>query len=1021
MKKFLVKTRGIIWLCAALILLCTVNNSEALNVTIEWDANAEAVDGYKLYYQADTPGPPFNGTGAAEGDSPIDVGNVTSYSITGLTDGKIYYISLTAYKGTLESGYSNMVNTGTGTSDTTAPTVISVTPLNSSTVAIDTPITALFSEAMDATSISTLTFRLDNGATGTVSYNSQSRTAIYSPPGGLNSNTIYTATITTGAKDTAGNTIASDYAWSFTTAVVPPPPDTEGPSVSSNNPADLATDISVDTTVSVTFSEIVNCGTVTSGTLHLTPHASGSISCFETGAIFTPTESLDYNNTYTVSVTTGITDLAGNAMASNVSWSFTTESDITPPTTVTGLSGTPVSENDIDLSWTASTDNVGVTEYNIFRDGSLVGTSTSTNYSDTGLIAKTTYSYKVSALDSSGNESSRSAQVSVLTLDTTAPTVFSTTTPQDGANNVDINSFITVTFSEPMDTSTITTDTFTLDNGSTGTVTYYALSRTARYSPLSSLKNNTTYTATITTGVKDLSGNPLASDFTWSFSTISSSGTTPPDTTSPSPVTGLLVSVVSETAIDLSWTASTDNVGVIKYNIFRDGSLVGTSTSTNYSDTGLNAKTTYTYQVSASDAAGNESDRSSPVSVPTLDQTAPIVISHIPQNNVSNVNRNIVITVIFSEQMDESTITTDTFSVSVDGNNLPGTVTYSGTTATFMPSDYFEFDQTYRVLISTGITDLAGNAMTNNYSWTFMTGTATDNTPPTIASVSPAAGNTLVPVDVPIVAAFSEPMDPATLTASTFMVNCGEDNIPSSLSYAGTSVTIDHTGLIAGTTCTVLITTEAQDLAGNPLASDYTWSFMTVSSENNPPSQPVLISPAANSRDLKTTVSFTWNKSVDKDGDAITYKLYYGTNLDFQAEDTQTIELASTSPDTSSGNTAYANTFGVGALPGTLLLMGFAVVGALPKRKRDALMIALLITGSLFLSQCGGGGEDSGLANPGTGKTPITGGNTIYYTVTNLQPATTYYWKVVASDSRDQQTESEIRSFTTKALGGKSN
>jgi len=956
MKIFLVKTRGLIWLCAALILLFTAHNSEALNVTIEWDANAEAVDGYKLYYQADTPGPPFNGTGATEGNSPIDVGNVTTYSITGLTDGKIYYISLTAYKGTLESGYSNMVNTGTGTSDTTAPTVISVTPVNSSTVAIDTPITALFSEAMDATSISTLTFRLDNGATGTVSYDSQSRTARYSPPGGLNSNTIYTATITTGAKDTAGNTIASDYAWSFTTAVAPPPPDTEGPSVSDKNPADLATGVSVDTTVSVTFSEIVNCGTATSSTLHLDPHVSGSISCFETGIVFTPTESLDYSTTYTVTVTTGITDLAGNAMASNVSWSFTTEDDTTPPTTVTGLNGTPVSENDIDLSWLASTDNVGVTEYNIFRNGSLVGTSTSTSYSDTGLNAKTTYTYQVSALDSAGNESGRSSQVSVLTLDTTAPTVFSSTTPQNGANNVDINPFITVTFSESMNASTITTDTFTLDNGASGTVTYNALSRTARYLPLSSLKNNTTYTATITTGVKDLAGNPLASNFTWSFSTISSSGTTPPDTTPPDPVTGLvIVSVVSETAINLSWTASKDNVGVIKYNIFRDGSLVGTSTSTSYSDTGLNAKTTYTYQVSASDSAGNESDRSSPVSAPTLDQTAPTIISHIPQDNGSNVNRNIAITVIFSEQVDESTITTDTFSVSVDGNNLSGTVTYSGTTATFMPSDYFEFDQMYQVLISTGVTDLAGNAMTNDYYWSFTTGTATDNTSPVVTSIIPASGNTLVPVDISIVTAFSEPMDPATLTDSTFMVNCGEGNIPSNISYSGTTVTLNHTGLAAGATCTVLITTGVQDLAGNSLASDYTWNFMTVSSGNNPPSQPVLVSPAANSRDLKTTVSFTWNKSVDKDGDAITYKLYYGTSLDFQTEETQTIELTSTSTDTSSGNTAYANAFGIGLLPGTLLIMGFAVVGALPKRK--ALMITLLIMGSLFLSQCGGGGR----------------------------------------------------------------
>ncbi len=85
--------------------------SFAINVTIEWDANAESVGGYKLYYQDTKTGPPFNGTGATEGNSPIDVGNVTIFSITNLPDGLVYYFSVTAYKGQLESGYSNIVST----------------------------------------------------------------------------------------------------------------------------------------------------------------------------------------------------------------------------------------------------------------------------------------------------------------------------------------------------------------------------------------------------------------------------------------------------------------------------------------------------------------------------------------------------------------------------------------------------------------------------------------------------------------------------------------------------------------------------------------------------------------------------------------------------------------------------------------------------------------------------------------------------------------------------------------------
>ena len=1014
MKTFSVKIKSFIWLCSALLLLCIANSSEALNVTIEWDPNAEAVDGYKIYYQADTAGPPFNGTGADQGPSPIDVKNVTTFSITGLPDGPVYYFAVTAYKGTLESGYSNVVSTGTGSSDTTAPTVTSVNPANGSTdVAIDTPITVVFSEAMDASSIAASTFMLDNGATGTVTYDSNSRTASYSPSGGLNNNTIYTATVTTGVKDTAGNAIASDYSWSFTTVAALPPPDVTPPSVSSTVPADSATGVLVNTTVSVSFSEILNCGTVNSSTFYISG-VSGTINCFETGAVLTPNVSLDYSTTYTATVTAGISDLEGNAKTSSDSWSFTTEADTEAPKTVKKLSGTAISETEIDLSWVAPTDNVGVTGYKVFRNGEYVATTTSTTYSDTGLNAKTTYNYQVSAYDAANNESSRSSSLPVQTLDTTAPLV-TNTSPLPGSGAVALDKEVTVTFSEPMDASTITTATFTLSVNSSdlpGTVTYSG--KTATFTPSESLVSGQSYLAIISSAVQDLAGNPMASSYGWSFSTSAPSS----DGTPPAPVGLIIVLYVSETGVELTWEPPKGNVAVAGYKIFRDEELVGTSTSTSYSDSGLNAKTTYLYQVSAYDALGNESAKST-VSVDTLDTTAPVVTITSPLPDASGVAIDTSVSVTFSEEIDDSTITTSTFRISADGHNLPGTVTYSGTTATFTPSDDFEFNQDYLVLVSTGVSDPAGNAMANNYSWSFRTGTATDEIYPTVVSVIPVAGNASVPLDVPIVADFSEPMDPDTLTTSTLMLSCDESDIPFDINYQGTSVTFNHTGLIAGTKCTASITTEVRDLAGNPLAADYNWSFMTISPENSPPSKPLLVSPDANSRDLATTVDFIWKRSKDKDGDKVNYRLYYGTSLDFQGEDTQVIDIASSaSNNTSTSNAAYVKAFGV--LPGTMLLLGFAVVGTLPKRKRDALLIALLITGSLFLTQCGGGDKGStGVDKTGTDKTTIINTeSSISYTATGLQPDTTYYWKVVASDGRGQQTESEVRSFTTKRLGG---
>jgi hypothetical protein len=106
-------------------------------------------------------------------------------------------------------------------------------------------------------------------------------------------------------------------------------------------------------------------------------------------------------------------------------------------------------------------------------------------------------------------------------IDTTAPTVTSTS-PVDGATGVAVNANITATFSETMDSATITGTTFTLKQGTTavtGTVTYSGT--TATFNPASDLSNSTTYTATITTGAKDEAGNPSAADETWTFTTLS--------------------------------------------------------------------------------------------------------------------------------------------------------------------------------------------------------------------------------------------------------------------------------------------------------------------------------------------------------------------------------------------------------------------------------------------------------------------------------------------------------------------
>ena len=121
----------------------------------------------------------------------------------------------------------------------------STDPFNGATgVAINRKIAATFSEAMDPTTINTTTFTLQQGATpvaGTVTY--AGVTATFTPSGNLAANTTYTATITTGAKDLAGNPLASNFAWSFTTAVTP---DTTAPTVTLTVPANAATGVPIN-------------------------------------------------------------------------------------------------------------------------------------------------------------------------------------------------------------------------------------------------------------------------------------------------------------------------------------------------------------------------------------------------------------------------------------------------------------------------------------------------------------------------------------------------------------------------------------------------------------------------------------------------------------------------------------------------------------------------------------------------------------------------------------------------------
>jgi hypothetical protein len=213
------------------------------------------------------------------------------------------------------------------------PVVTIVTPIPGAlNVAPNTKtITATFSKAMDAATLTPASFTLACPAVtavtgGSVSYLADSKIATLTLPAVLPSATVCVATVTSAAKDSTGLSLASNHAWQFTTSAST---DVTAPTVTQVNPADLATGVATNTAVNATFSEAMDPLTVKATSFTLTSAGAPvagtvSVNPLNTIATFTPSANLAVNTTYTATVTTGVTDQAGNPLTLIKTWTFTT-------------------------------------------------------------------------------------------------------------------------------------------------------------------------------------------------------------------------------------------------------------------------------------------------------------------------------------------------------------------------------------------------------------------------------------------------------------------------------------------------------------------------------------------------------------------------------------------------------------------------------------------------------------------------------------------------------------------------
>lgn len=196
------------------------------------------------------------------------------------------------------------------------------------------------------------------------------------------------------------------------------------------------------------------------------------------------------------------------------------------------------------------------------------------------------------------------------------PPRVNSTSPVNGATGVPVITNITVTFSQAIDPHTVTASTFLL-TGPSGPVpgSISASGSAAVFTPGAFLAGLSSYTVTVTTGVKTFEGRPLPSNIVSSFTTGAV-----PDTSAPTVPSGLMATALSASRIDLSWSPSMDNTSVAGYKIFKDGNyLAAVSGATSFSSTGLGFRSQSCYSVSAYDASGNESSESGIVCASTPD------------------------------------------------------------------------------------------------------------------------------------------------------------------------------------------------------------------------------------------------------------------------------------------------------------------------------------------------------------------------------------------------------------------
>ncbi|MEI9912523.1 MAG: fibronectin type III domain-containing protein [Bacteroidota bacterium] len=534
------------------------------SLTISWTASTDnvGVTGYDIY----------------RGGIKINASllTATTFNVTGLTAATPYQFYVQA-----KDAAGNTTNSGTLNATTLSPpdTEAPAAPANLAASGItQSTLTLGWAAATDNIGVTGYDVyqngvKINTSNVATTSYNVSGLIV-------LTSYNFYTV-----AKDAAGNISAASNTVNVTT------PDTQAPTAPSGLASSnlTATSLTLNWNVSTDNVGVTGYDVYQNGT-KINTVAVTATTCNVSGL----TQATSYS--FYIRASDGAGNVSGNSNTINV-----TTTDTQAPTAPAGLTSSNLTSASLTLSWTASSDNMGVTGYDVYQNGIKINTSnvTTVSYNVSGLIVLTSYNFYVVAKDAAGNISAASNTITITTPDTQAPTA-----PAGLASSNLTATSLTLNWNVSTDNVGVTGYDVYQNGTKINTVAVTA----ATYN-VTGLTQATSYSFYVR--ALDGAGNVSANSNTIAVST--------PDTQAPTAPSGLASSGLAPTSLTLSWAASTDNIGVTGYDVFRNGTKINASvvTSLSYSVTGLTASTAYSFYIQARDAAGNISANSNTVSVTT--------------------------------------------------------------------------------------------------------------------------------------------------------------------------------------------------------------------------------------------------------------------------------------------------------------------------------------------------------------------------------------------------------------------